>query len=52
MLCIILFSGSLREISLAFTRKMVSRHIHLIPGQKLCLSCPEDSEENNDEWYK
>ena len=49
--------SSLREISVAFTRKRFSWHVHLIPGQKLCPSCKvsiqkinekEDSEENND----
>ena len=58
MLCIVLFSGSLCEISLALTRKMFSLQIHLIPRKKLCPSCrvniqetneKEDSEENSDE---
>ena len=49
--------SSLREISVAFTRKRFSWHVHLIPGQKLCPSCKvsiqkinekEDSEENSD----
>ena len=57
MLCIVLFSGSLCEISFALTWKLLRQHIHLIPCQKLCPLCvsiqeiieTEHSEENNDE---
>lgn len=58
MLCIVLFSGSLCEISFALTWKLLSQHIHLIPCQKLCPLCcvsiqeiieTEHSGENNDE---
>ena len=51
------FSVSWYKIRLSLARKMLSQHIHLIPGQKLFHLCwvsiqrineKEDSEENND----